>query len=93
MAFDDLRDRSIRLRGHSRELIARSRDCRRRLQAAVEGVTEARVGSSAAVGDVGRLLRAESDLETAISECTAALGAIRRELGWRDDGNANPTVH
>jgi hypothetical protein len=39
-----------------------------------------------------RLLRAQADLECAISECGAALDEVRRELGWRDVGPA-PLIH
>jgi hypothetical protein len=91
--LDDVRRRSLRLRDHSRELSARSRDCRRRLREAVAAIEDrvTRPAGAAGAADIERLLRAESDLESAIAECTAALGAVRRELGWRDDAQA--TVH
>lgn len=90
----ELRSRCLRLREHSRLLRRRSEDCRQRLTRAAEGMDSAAVAISAGHEVDGathrdRLVRAETDLQSAIAECSAALADVRRELEWRDVGPAS----
>lgn len=90
----ELRSRGGRLRDLSRLLRRRSEECRRRLVRAAEGMDS--VAASLTAGQetdgearLGRLVRAETDLESAIADCSAALADVRRELEWRDAGPAS----
>ena len=89
----ELRSRCGRLRDHSRNLRARSQECRIRLTRAAEGIVNAAAVLATGVDAGGseqmkRLFRAETDLQTAIAECTAALAAVRHELRFRDHAPA-----
>jgi hypothetical protein len=89
----DLRGRCGRLRDHSRTLRLRSRQSRIRISRAAEGMDNAAASLSAGletdgVAHMDRLVRAESDLKSAIAECSAALVEVRRELEWRDIASA-----
>lgn len=92
-----LRSRCGQLRDHSRILRLRSEECRQRLSRAAEGMENVAAALTAGQETDGtarldRLVRAETDLQSAIAECSAALADVRREIEWRDAGPA-PTVH
>lgn len=94
----DLRTRCIRLRDHSRDLRLRSRQCRGRVARAAEVVGTAAASVAAGKetdgGDhLARLMRAEFDLQSAITECSAALTEVRRELHRNDIIPSLPVVH
>ena len=77
------------LRDHSRELRFRARECRNRLSRAAKAIDTAaaemaQTHETDGVAHLARLTRAETDLQSAIAECSAALADVRRELGWRD---------
>jgi hypothetical protein len=87
----ELRFRCGRLRDHSRLLRQRSQQCRLRISHAAEGIEHAVAALSAGQETDGaahrnRLTRAETDLQAAIAECSAALADVRRELFWHDPG-------
>ena len=90
----DLRHRSSRLRDLSRDLAVRSKECRKRMQEAIAlaASNEAAAEPAEPTEHFERLLKAESDLENAITECTVALDQVRRELGWRGE-RPSTTVH
>jgi chromosome segregation ATPase len=83
---DELRLRCTRLRERSRDLRQRSQVWRGWLPGGAERAPSSEAGSrvAAAAANLQRLLRAESDLESAIAECRSALEDVRRELRWQD---------
>jgi hypothetical protein len=94
----DLRVRCGRLREYSRDLRLRSQQCRVRVSRAAEGVGNA--AASLAQGretdgaeHLARLMRAESDLQSAIAECSAALDEVRRELHRQEIPPSTSVVH
>jgi hypothetical protein len=88
-----LRGRCRGLRAHSRELMARSADLRRRIfgREAQEPPPPEPV-PTAAPTRLERLLRSEHELELAIEECRAALVEVRREISG-SAGRAAQIVH
>jgi len=94
----DLRVRCGRLREYSRDLRLRSQQCRVRVSRAAEGVGNA--AFSVAQGretdgaeHLGRLMRAEADLQSAIAECTTALDEVRRGLHRQEIAPSTSVVH
>lgn len=94
----DLRGRCGQLRQYSRDLRYRSQECRIRVSRAADGVANAATSFASGretddAGHLARLMRAESDLQCAISECTVALDEVRRELLRQDVMPSTPAVH
>ena len=96
----ELRTRAVRLREASRDLVERSRLCRRPYAAMAPKSKAARTAEVAgassdgrALAEFERLIRAEGDLLAAIAECRAALDSVRQEIRWHDTAGSPLVVH